>query len=364
MPLCIAFDKQTMFLQIVRFTPMGNRTGNEDMIAMETRKVQRTGKSTLIVSLPKNWATKNTISNGSVLFLSQNQNGALILSAERSEPNLTVKLDIGNKSGEPLIRDIIACYVAGYRTIEVSATQLSAVQKMDLHRIVNKLIGPEILEETQNKVIIQDLLSSEELQAERALKRIKNMTKLMIQDALSALLKNNEELARDVMQRDNDVDRLNLLIARQFTEILRSGSVKQETFNAISAFNYMQAASNLERIADHAAKIANVFPKEHFALAVDVEQELSKIGLSLTSLIDDCISVLVHADSRKANELIDNMADLKRRTQIMASSFQGGDPVEMRVGLVVTGSIERILDYIINICELTINLCNANRETK
>jgi phosphate uptake regulator len=41
----------------------------------------------------------------------------------------------------------------------------------------------------------------------------------MIQDAKSIIIKRNEELALDVMQRDNEVDRLNLLIARQFTEI-------------------------------------------------------------------------------------------------------------------------------------------------
>jgi phosphate uptake regulator len=33
----------------------------------------------------------------------------------------------------------------------------------------------------------------------------------MIQDAKSIIIKRNEELALDVMQRDNEVDRLNLL---------------------------------------------------------------------------------------------------------------------------------------------------------
>ncbi|MFZ2471540.1 MAG: phosphate uptake regulator PhoU, partial [Methanothrix sp.] len=196
---------------------------------MDTRKVQRTGKSTFIVSLPKSWATKNGISAGSIIYINQGDNGALTLSTDRSERDLRVRLDIGDKMGEHLVRDIIGCYVGGYRTIEVTSGRMSSVQKKDLHRIVNKLIGPEILEETINKVVIQDLLSSEELQSERALKRIRTVVKSMIADSLSSLLNNNEDLAADVIQRDNDVDRLNLLIARQFTEILRSGSVRQET---------------------------------------------------------------------------------------------------------------------------------------
>jgi phosphate uptake regulator len=193
---------------------------------MDTRKVQRTGKSTFIVSLPKSWATKNGIAAGSIIYINQGDNGGLTLSTDRSERDLRAKLDIGDKMGDHLVRDIIGCYVGGYRTVEVTSKHMSSAQKKDLHQIVNKLIGPEILEETINKVVIQDLLSSEELQSERALKRIKTVVKSMISDSFSSLLNNNEELALDVIQRDNDVDRLNLLISRQFTEILRSGSVK------------------------------------------------------------------------------------------------------------------------------------------
>jgi len=183
---------------------------------MDTRKVQRTGKSTFIVSLPKSWATKNGIEAGSIIYITPSDNGALTLSTDRTERELRARLDIGDKCGEHLKRDIIGCYVGGYRTIEVNSAHMSVAQKKDLHQIVNKLIGPEILEETINKVVIQDLLSSEELASEKALKRIRTVVRSMIKDSIEALLGNNRELALDVIQRDDDVDRLNLLVARQF----------------------------------------------------------------------------------------------------------------------------------------------------
>ena len=168
-----------------------NAEGN---INMETRKVQRTGKSTFIVSLPKNWATINSIEVGSIVYISQSDNGALVLSLDRSEQGLTSKLDIGDKSGDPLIRNIIACYIAGHRTIEITSKHMSSAQKTDIRRIVNKLIGPEILEETTNKVVIHDLLSSEELQTKQALKRIKNVVRSLIQDSISSLVNDNKDL--------------------------------------------------------------------------------------------------------------------------------------------------------------------------
>jgi phosphate uptake regulator len=331
---------------------------------MDTRKVQRTGKSTFIVSLPKAWATKNGIKSGSIIYINQGDNGSLTLTTDRSERDLRAKLDIGNKQGEHLVRDIIGCYVGGYRTIEVTSGHMSPAQKKDLRQIVNKLIGPEVLEETINKVVIQDLLSSEELQSDRALKRIKTVVKTMIQDSLSSSLNNNEELAMDVIQRDNDVDRLNLLISRQFTEILRSGSVKKDTLNPITAFNYMQAASNLERIADHCHKIAEIAKQCKCILPEELKEELSHMETSLCSLMDDSVSYLLQTNSDKANELIDEIRETQRRAEGIAKSSGVKDKSEMLVRLVLSSSLERMLDYIMNIAELTINLSHAEHPEK
>jgi len=329
---------------------------------MDTRKVQRTGKSTFIVSLPKTWATKNGIAAGSIVYINQGDNGALTLSTDRSERDLRVKLDIGEKTGDDLIRDIIGCYVGGYRIIEVTSPHMSSAQKKDLHQIVNKLIGPEILEETINKVVIQDLLSSEELQSEKALRRIKTVVKSMIHDSFASLMNSDEpELAMDVIQRDDDVDRLNLLISRQFTEILRTGSVKQELQNPIHAFNYMQAASNLERIADHAHRIAQIAREYNCTLADDLKEELLAIESQLCSLIDDSLSHLLQTNSDKANEMIDTIREIQMGAAGIAVVSDNLGKSEMLKRLALAASLERMFDYIMNICELTINLSHATR---
>ena len=332
---------------------------------MDTRKVQRTGKSTFIVSLPKTWATKNGIAAGSIVYINQGDNGALTLSTDRSERDLRVKLDIGEKTGDDLIRDIIGCYVGGYRIIEVTSPHMSSAQKKDLHQIVNKLIGPEILEETINKVVIQDLLSSEELQSEKALRRIRTVVKSMIHDSFTSLLNNNQdELAMDVIQRDDDVDRLNLLISRQFTEILRTGSVKQETQNPIHAFNYMQAASNLERIADHAHRIAQIAREYNCTLADDLKEELMDMEVQLCGFIDDAISYLLQTNSDKANEMIDLIREIQKSAARITVTSDSLGKSEMLERLVLAASLERMFDYIMNIGELTINLSHATKQAE
>lgn len=323
---------------------------------METRKVQRTGKSTFIVSLPKVWAVKNDIQPGSLIYITQSDNGALVLSPDRSERDLATRLEIGDKVGDPLVRDIIGCYVSGYRTMEVTSAHMTADQKRDIHQIVQKLIGPEILEETVNKVLIQDLIDPEELQSERALRRIKTVVRSMIQDALSALLTNDREMAADVIQRDDDVDRLYLLVSRQFTEILRKGSVKQESLDPISAFNYTRAATNLERMADHATRIAAMILKCDCTLPPNIVEEMSTISPQLLDLVEGSISSLLSLNSGKANEVIELSRQLRQQINQMVSATNFSDEHEDALLRMVVTSIERMLDYIKNIGELAINL--------
>jgi phosphate uptake regulator len=317
---------------------------------METRKVQRTGKSTFIVSLPKIWAVKNDIKPGSLIYITQSDNGALVLSPDRSERELATRLEIGEKGGDALVRD------SGYRTMEVTSAHMTADQKRDIHQIVQKLIGPEILEETVNKVLIQDLIDPEELQSERALRRIKTVVRSMIQDALSALLTNDRDMATDIIQRDDDVDRLYLLVSRQFTEILRSGSVKQDSLDPITAFNYTRAATNLERMADHAARVAAMILKCDCTLPPKTVEEMSTISPQLLNLVEDSISSLLSLSSGKANEVIEESRQLRRQINQMVSAASFSDEHEDALLRMAATSIERMLDYIKNIGELAINL--------
>jgi phosphate uptake regulator len=331
---------------------------------METRKVQRTGKSTFIVSLPKVWAVKNQIHPGSLIYINQSDNGALVLSPDRSERELVARLEIGEKVGDPLIRDIIGCYVSGYRTMEVTSSHMTADQKRDIHQIVQKLIGPEILEETVNKVLIQDLIDPEELQSERALRRIKTVVRSMIQDALTAMVTNDREMAADVIQRDDDVDRLYLLVSRQFTEILRSGSVKQESLDPITAFNYTRAATNLERMADHASRIAAMILKCDCILPAEIVEEMGRISPKLLDQVEDSISSLVLLNSEKANEVIESSRQLRRQINQMIASTNFSEEHEGALLRMVISSIERMLDYIKNIGELAINLSQIPPHTE
>ena len=115
---------------------------------MEIRKIQQTGVSTYIVSLPKQWADHVGLTSSMNVGITTGPDGSLLISS----PSPTKKqLDVTNRTGNMLVREIIAFYIAGFNVIELVSKRITAGHKQTIRQITHKLIGPEIVEETADK---------------------------------------------------------------------------------------------------------------------------------------------------------------------------------------------------------------------
>lgn len=87
--------------------------------------------------------------------------------------------------------------------------------------------------------------------------RVADITRAMLEHAVVAFCQHDEELARDVVERDSDIDRLVLLVSRQFRLLLRD-LMLEEGFglSRIRFLHFREVADQVERVADHAAKIS------------------------------------------------------------------------------------------------------------
>jgi len=98
---------------------------------------------------------------------------------------------------------------------------------------------------------------TEELNKEPLLKplidipRMADIARGMIRDALDAFVYGKPELARQLIQRDEQVDRLNQQLHRELTSFMI-----EDPHTITRALNLMSVAHNLERIGDHATNIA------------------------------------------------------------------------------------------------------------
>ena len=321
---------------------------------METRKVQVTGGSTYTVSLPKQWAKSNGISGGSIVEFYPEED-SLLLTPRQDEEKVEGTLDIGGLEGEELTRAVVTMYVSGFDVITLETARVSAAQRRTIREATQGLVGLEVIGETSEHVQLQDLLDSSELSMHNAITRMRLVSSTMLSDAVTALLEDDDDLAADVIQRDDDVDRLWSMVSRVFRSVLRDpGAAATIGLDRETCFDYHSSARQLERVGDHATKIATHAetmgsPSEAAAEAIhDLHEEAAEIvELAMDALLED--------DSDRATELANDareqVAGIDELARAVDEEVRQLEPQEAQLLGLVVDSLSRSADYGGNIAE-------------
>ena len=230
---------------------------------METRKVQITGRSTYVISLPKTWVNKVKITNGDSIGMIPRSDGTLLINpkiterGERSNEYLTKSIEVESQEMEEFVREFIGVYLAGYNIIEMNFKKpVSKNMRQKIRQLSHSVIGPEIIDESINSVTVKDLLDASDFSIVKGVKRMYIISKGMYTDALSSFNDKDSDLAEDVGSRDNDVDKLNWLISKQFNLILKDVFFADKMgIKPQEALSFLLAARSIERIADHEKRI-------------------------------------------------------------------------------------------------------------
>ena len=321
---------------------------------METRKVQVTGGSTYTVSIPKNWATENGIEAGSTVAFHPD-NDTLVLTRQTDEGHTEGQLDVSSLEGDDLVRAVMTMYVSGFDVITLSADRITTAQRRFIRDATSNIVGLEVLEETSDRVVLQDLLDSSELSIHNAITRMRLIATSMLDDGVTALVENDTDLAHDVIERDSDVDRLWYLVSRIFRATLRSPTAAEELgLPRETCFDYHSSARQLERVADHAAKIAQV-SLDLETVPPEVGTEIRKLHSEAATVIEDAMDALLEDDpddgTRLANDARNAVLEIDEYTRDVDELLHDLEPEDAQnLGLVVD-SLSRSADYGGNIAE-------------
>jgi phosphate uptake regulator len=177
----------------------------------------------------------------------------------------------------------------------------------------------------------------------------------MLEDAVTALLTDDDDIARDVIQRDDDVDRLWFVVARIFRTTLRSPQAAQEIgVSREECFDYHSCARQLERVADHAAKLAQT--------ALDLDAPPEEVGESIEALHDDATAVVDTAmealfaenaqeATQLANDARESILPIDDRAREVDDRLRDLEPAQAKNLGIVVDSLSRTADYGGNVAE-------------
>ncbi len=328
---------------------------------MEIRKVQVTGGSSYVITLPKDWAEAQQIKKNDPLGLIAQPDGTLLVTRDITESQFQreKRFDVSSINDPTfLFRMLIGSYIAGYTTVTITAkARIPAPVRMVVRDFTQMTIGPEVVEETDTTIILKDLLNPAEMPFENTIKRMYVIVKNMHLDAMTALETRNTGLCDNVIARDNDVDRLHWLIARQTNIVLKNPYLARKMGVATNkVVNTYTISRIIERIGDHAVRIAeNVIRIADIPLEKEIPVEIRKVSTLAIAIFDKSIVSFFTMDLKAANRNIDQIEKFEETCENINNLVLKLDPEDAIWLRSIVESVRRAGEYAGDISESIIN---------
>ena len=329
---------------------------------MEGRKLQLAGKSTFLVSLPKRWVTNAGLKAGDTLFVDTETDGSVSVrprSGERPQIRRKIFVEKGEESRDHLIRKLIGAYVTGFGLIDI---RFSPDRGPFVRRVAREfcrlVIGPEVIEETRNSIVVQDLSDPTELSSEKCLRRMHLTVRTMLEDAILAIKTSDPSLAHDVSLRGQDVNRLYWMVAKQYHLAHSAPLPASDRTTAAVIHGHRLIGKLLERIGYHAQRIASTLPALSGAKGLDpkIWKEIDDARTSAITILDQSFNSLVTRDIEGANAAIDHRTDHQRLVEAVSGRVSSRKGEELLAIGAVVDSLGRTAVYAAEIAEEAIDL--------
>ncbi|MGD2200379.1 MAG: PhoU domain-containing protein [Candidatus Bathyarchaeota archaeon] len=333
----------------------------------ELRKLQITGGSTYIVSLPKGWVEEMGLGKGSVVSVKRMDDLALCVqprgAGSLDEPRRAVIPVSDQISPENLTRRVISAYLIGFNVIQLRDTRkrIDSAQRFAVKDFVRKkLVGTEILSDLPKELTLQVLLSRSELSVGDALRRMSVIAASMHRDAMGALTSDDAQLAREVVGMDDEVDRFGLYIIR----LLKAAAVDPLAIKEIGlstpreTLGYRLITKSVERMADHAVNIAqNGLALTLSSLREGVLGELQGLSEAAVEVFEGSIESLFDWDYASAEGVMGRAEEIRgREAEVVQLIIKGSAPKDVPALRLILESIMRAAEYGADIAEVVLNL--------
>ena len=336
----------------------------------EVRKLQLTGGSTYIVSLPKRWVVEHQLSAKDEVRIEWRPSGSLRVSAETTSvrKRRQVEIDLQEISRDFILDHLIGAYLSGAQNIRIiSKSGIDREHRRELRRFIQTTRGVEIANESDYSVEMITLLNTAEMPLHSSLNRLYLLVSSQIRDVVEVLTGGDVTILEESEEREKEVDALRLLLERQVGQILESASI-ETSFGTTrwEAAELSNIVRTLERIGDHCYILSRL------CVYQEVPNNLSsaELPVSVIPIWQSSIKQLIaNLRKRKVKEIHDAKSNLESaimnlreyEDSLWDMKLQSTDALFLDK---LSESLRRILAYTVDMAEILINIHTHRNSTE
>ncbi len=200
-------------------------------------------------------------------------------------------------------------YLLGYDILRVEAKdRISSEDRERIKRSSTRLIGLEIVEEDYSKIVMQCLLEPAAFPPDKALQREHSIASSMHRDAVTALIDGDGHLAKNVIARDIEVNRLYFLLVRILRTVIQNPGLSEKLgILPIDCLDYRLTASLVEAIGDQSVRLAeSALDMKGASVAKDLSQLLLRLHKIAFDTHENALKAMFTRDIGLAEALRNN----------------------------------------------------------
>ena len=320
----------------------------------DLRKIQQTPTGTFFVCLPREWAKTRGLKKGTLVCLNVTSDGKLIVDPEYNAepPTRTTSLTVGPN----LSREIVGRYLLGYDTIDIEAKdRIDSAARSIVKSTASSLSGLEIFEETSSKISLHSLMQQQpSTSPQKILQRNYAIVAGMIRDAANSFVYGDVELAKNVIARDDESNRLYFLLVRILRTIIQNPRLNEKLgLTPIECLDYRLAASLIEGIGDACVQVATK------TIALNGQKfsgELQNLLVELETLCYDAHEQALKSFVTKDISLAASVRSLHEKVDVTATRIEQvakGSSVDLMPQiLAATSFLRQIYEHSVDIADL------------
>ena len=231
-----------------------------------TRRIQSTGGSSLIVTLPKRWTAKNKLRAKDRVEVVEGDSYLMMKlpGIEADLKNWRLRINAEQLTPRELGWELEACYTCGIEEADITNRYGLINQMKVIREVINKLPGYEIVETSYDRTVIKNIYDQTRLPIDQATYKLLDMVIKMLGELVECLEEGDISRARELIDRDDEADKIFRIILRQSGQTLRQeNSAGQKPFEIETAHYFRGIAVSLEKIADHVVNLSRYMLQEN-----------------------------------------------------------------------------------------------------
>jgi len=329
------------------------------------RRVMSLGRSSLVISLPKNWMQLNELKKGDVVSFAIQRDRSLVIypGAKKKAETKETTLRIGPDEDDLLIMmKIVGNYLNGYSGITLISEKVFSVPQIKAIRKTAGMLYMRIMESNSKGVYIQTLMDETKADLKQTVQRLHLISQSMGEDAIKSLKNKDIALAKAVFSLDDDVYHFVYFLLRVLRDAVQGSVLANEyRVDPLECMDYQTLVYMMRDVADNSAEVSR-----HVIMLNGIQQDIPENVLELMGIAgNEALNLYVKAvdaffskDVSKSVEILRQREEMaKLDSEIAARAFAEKQKNEQLICAICTirDSIKRIADCAASIARIAIN---------